>query len=111
MTLHCITQYQFLNCSFARNWWVTIGININRRRQPIQAFKYFTKSLKVPFYMEIIILMSWCIWTTRKDWFFNNIDPTVEGCRSKFVREFRILLHRAKKRYFPGIEQWLDGIT
>jgi hypothetical protein len=63
-------------------------------RQPIQAFKYFMKSLKVPFDMEIIILMPWCIWTTRKDWFFNNIYPTVEGCRSIFVTQ-------SKEEIFP----------
>jgi hypothetical protein len=31
------------------------------------------------------------------DWLFENIDPTVQGCKAKFLGEFRLLLHRAKK--------------
>jgi hypothetical protein len=42
------------------------------------------------------ILMAWSIWLTRNDRIFNNLDPSVEGCRRKFKKEFALLLHRAK---------------
>jgi hypothetical protein len=32
--------------------------------------------LDVPFFMEIIILMAWSVWTVRNDWVFNNIDAS-----------------------------------
>jgi hypothetical protein len=35
------------------------------------------RDLRVPFFMEIIILMSWSIWKSRNDWIFNNIDPSL----------------------------------
>ncbi|TVU40431.1 hypothetical protein EJB05_13896, partial [Eragrostis curvula] len=94
-----------------KNVRASIGVNINRRRTPEQAFKFFKRSLNVPFHMEIVTLMSWCIWTSRNDWLFSDIDPTVEDCKRKFVREFKLLLHRAKKKYFPQIEEWLQNLA
>lgn len=61
--------------------------------------------------MEIIILMTWAIWTTRNDWIFENEDPTVAKCKGKFVHEFSLLLHRAKSSYFPRIKEWLESIS
>lgn len=37
--------------------------------------------------MEIIILLSWNIWTARNDWIFKNIDPLVENCKRNIVNE------------------------
>ena len=48
--------------------------------------------------------MSWAIWTTRNDWIFNKIDPTVEGCTQKFMREFK-----QKEKYFTSISLWIHN--
>jgi hypothetical protein len=40
----------------------------------------------------------------------NNKDPTIEGCKEKFIKEFKLLTLRAKK-YFPTIEVWLDDLA
>jgi hypothetical protein len=41
----------------------------------------------------------------------NNKDPTIEGCKEKFIKEFKLLTLRAKKKYFPTIEVWLDDLA
>jgi hypothetical protein len=66
-----------------------------------------------PFFMEVTILMTWAIWSTRNGWIFENQDPSVSICIRKFLLEFKLLLLRAKKRekYFPIIEQWLHDIA
>jgi hypothetical protein len=61
----------------------------------------------VSFFMEIIILMSWSIWTTRNDWLFNGKDPTVEDCLSKFRREFLPRLHRAQQNTLMAMDDWI----
>ncbi|KAL6851692.1 hypothetical protein ACP4OV_020256 [Aristida adscensionis] len=40
-----------------------------------------------------------------------NVKGTVQGCRAIFKREFTLLLHRAKKKYFPDIEFWLSRFS
>jgi hypothetical protein len=66
--------------------------------------------LAVPFSMEIIILMTWAIWTTRNAWVFNNVDPTVQDCKRKFMSEFSLLLHRVKPDLINPLEVWLNVV-
>jgi hypothetical protein len=60
--------------------------------------------------MEIIILIAWSIWTTRNDWIFNEMDPSVERCRDKFIREFSLVLLRAKPTSIPTLKSWLASL-
>jgi hypothetical protein len=60
--------------------------------------------------MEIIILMAWSIWNTRNDWIFSELDPSVQRCRDKFVREFSLLLLRAKPASIPALQSWLAAL-
>jgi hypothetical protein len=39
------------------------------------------------FFMEIIILISWSIWTTRNDFIFKRINPNLYRYRRKFKEE------------------------
>jgi hypothetical protein len=45
------------------------------------------RHLGVPFFMEIIIAMTWNIRKTRNDWIFNDIDPSVDRCRENFIKD------------------------
>ena len=93
-------KHLFFRCNFAKNCWPSIGLFYPAHLQPLQLIKRIKRGLAVPFYMEIIILMSWCIWTQRNNWLFNMIHPSVVGCKAKFKEEFSILLHRAKRNTF-----------
>jgi ribosomal protein L31E len=42
-----------------------------------RATAYMKHHINKPFAMEIIIIMSWCIWNERNGWLFNNEDPSV----------------------------------
>jgi hypothetical protein len=54
--------------------------------------------------------MNRVIWCERNDWIFNYEDSPVGKCKDKFIKEFILLLHRAKK-YFLTIEQWLEDLA
>ena len=79
-------------CPFVKDCWNSVGILIDDSIDPIQIFDSFRDQLSVPFFMEVIIIMSWSIWTVRKRavidvWAFSR-------------KIFGLLLWRAKK-YFP----------
>lgn len=95
-------KHLFFRCNFARNCWASIGIYY-----PLQHIK---RSLGFNFYLEVIILMCWSIWRRRNDWIFNNMPPSVQGCKDHFIDLFCLMLHRAKGKYFPHIRSWLDGL-
>jgi hypothetical protein len=76
-------------------------------RPLLQILRKIKERLAVSFFMEIIILMPWSIWTTRIDGLFNGKDPTVEDCLSKFRREFLLLLHRVQQNTLMAMEDWI----
>jgi hypothetical protein len=54
--------------------------------------------------------MAWSIWTTRNDWIFNNIDPSVENCKQKFISEFSLMMHKIRTDKAPPMLVWLHTL-
>jgi hypothetical protein len=69
----CILQrletsaHLFLRCNFAKACWASIGATVSTSTSTLRIFNRIRRKLRVPFFMEIIILMTWSIWTTRND--------------------------------------------
>jgi hypothetical protein len=97
-------------CNFAKACWSSIGASVLTSRPVFQILKLLKDKLAVPFYMEIIILMTWAIWTTRNAWIFSNIYPLVQDCKRKFLSEFSLLLHRVKYEMVNPMEVWLNVV-
>jgi len=88
-------SHLFLHCPFAQSCWNSIGLLIGRS-DPYSSLENLRTQLGVPFFMEIIILMSWCIWMQRNDFIFKGLLPSQEQCRNHFVKEFALVILRAK---------------
>jgi hypothetical protein len=69
----------------------------------------FRVQLGVPFSMEIIISMSWAIWSVRNDAIFRNVQPQISNAKRHFRKDFAQVILRAKKPYVPSISQWLEA--
>jgi hypothetical protein len=54
--------------------------------------------------MEVIVIMSWRIWTVRNDAIFQGISKNILRCLENFKQVFGLLLWHAKKKNFPQIE-------
>ncbi|KAG2576649.1 hypothetical protein PVAP13_6NG056066 [Panicum virgatum] len=80
--------------------WLVYKNSRDWRRQ------FIRRRLNVSYALEIIILMVWSIWTTRNDWVFNNIHPTVQDCKRRFCNEFNLLLHRVKPPKLDEMKVW-----
>jgi hypothetical protein len=70
----------FTKCNRAKVCWESIGIVLlpqsNNRKRVIMMLK---RRIAEPFFMEVTILMTWAIWSTRNGWIFENQDPSVSG--------------------------------
>jgi hypothetical protein len=100
----------FLRCNFAKACWQAIGASVPTTRTVPQILNLIRQKLGVSFFMEIIFLVTWSIWTTRNDWMFNGIDPSVQLCLQKFTTEFSLLLLRIKPDKVPPMEVWLQTL-
>jgi hypothetical protein len=68
------------------------------------------KAMCAFFPIEVIILMTWSVWTTSNDWMFNNIDPQVQNCKRRFLSEFSLLLHRVRPDKISAMEVWMNPV-
>nr|TKW02024.1 hypothetical protein SEVIR_8G217500v2 [Setaria viridis] len=104
-----IVNHLFFRCNFARACWNQIGVTYISTRTQWNIITQIKGKLGVPFYMEIIILMTWSIWTTINNWMFNSVDPSPQLCKDKFSSKFNLLL-RACPRLIHLMEAWLHSL-
>jgi hypothetical protein len=97
--------------SFARNCWAHIAVNASSWLKPERATRHIKRILRVPFAMEIIILMCWCIWSQRNAWLFQNEDPQVLKCKDHFKRESGLVIHRSKRSRLDEMQSWLCNLA
>jgi len=53
-------EHLFIHCSFAQGCWASIGLHVGHDG-PFDTLEQLKVQLGVPFFMDIIIVMSWCI--------------------------------------------------
>ena len=68
----------FVSCPFARSCWETLGLVIYQPSDPFGALVSFKNQLQLPFFMEIIVTMSWSIWTVHNDAIFQQVQPSID---------------------------------
>ena len=101
-------DHLFLDCRIARDCWALIGLSVTSSPDMVQKFENLRNQIGKRFFMEIIIIMCWSIWTIRNDAVFREIPACSLWCLEIFRSTFKQLLWRAKKKYFPAIELWLE---
>jgi hypothetical protein len=77
-------DHLFLHCVFAKTCWNWIGIMVPQNKGPFQILESFRAQLNVSFFMEIIIIMCWSIWTVRNNLVFRGEEVTIQKVQACF---------------------------
>jgi len=72
------STHLFIFCPFAQACWGLLDLPIDQEG-PFAALEQFRTQLHVPFFMEIIIVMSWCIWMQRNNLIFSRNPAITRG--------------------------------
>jgi hypothetical protein len=110
---NCILQIEetvihlFFRCNFARRCWLLLGFIPPRTTDLLHTLMRIRRRLQVPWRLETIIIMTWCIWRSRNNWIFNEIPPSVIECKAMFRNEIFLLCHRVKPNLKEEISIWL----
>jgi hypothetical protein len=73
---NCILQIEetlihlFFICNFARRCWLLLGFLPPRNLNLLHTLLRIRRRLQVPWRLETIIIMTWCIWRCRNNWIF-----------------------------------------
>jgi len=65
-------EHLFLNCPFAQQCWSCIGLQIQSHLDPMAILVDLGRQIAESFFMEVIMLMSWSIWTSCNNFIFKN---------------------------------------
>jgi hypothetical protein len=85
-------DHLFLECIFSRDCWALIGLMIVNSPFLIHRIESLKLQIAKKFFMEIIIIMCWTIWTVRNDAIFRGVPPTVLRGLEIFKTLFKQLL-------------------
>jgi hypothetical protein len=58
--------------------------------------------------MEIIMLVTWVIWTTCNDFIFKAVSPSIYRCRKKFKDKMALVIDKAKRKSHKGLSSWVE---
>jgi hypothetical protein len=64
--------------------------------------------LRAPFFMELIMLSTWVIWMIRNDFIFKGTTPNLYRCRKIFKEELALLVHKASRKSYSGLKDWVE---
>lgn len=76
----------FLRCQFAKICWGVLHLHINQDMDPFAIIESLHQQLNIPFFMDVIIIMSWCIWMVRNDLIFRNVQPALDSYKALFKK-------------------------
>ena len=100
----------FFACPFAQQCWHFLGIiwdlNLNFMNMIIAAYRNFPH----PFFMEVLAICCWHLWSRRNDLIFNGIQAKFGKWKADFKDEFTLHLHRIKKTEKPLWQSLINSI-
>jgi hypothetical protein len=102
-------EHLFLECPFAQASWGILNLTIPQGSH-FEVLESFRLQLNVNFFMDIIIMLSWCIWMERNDFIFKNKQPDLSFVKERFKKEFACVILRAKETRKPHMSLWIDSI-
>ena len=78
---------------------------------PFVTLEQLKYQLHVPFFIEVTVVMSWCIWMQRNDFFFRGIQPSQGSCLQHFKKEFALVILRANPIKKSLMSLWLEALV
>jgi hypothetical protein len=99
----------FFHCPFPVSCWFSLNLIVPNTSGPESLLQSSRFQLQLHFFMDVIITMCWAIWSVRNDAIFNDVAPSLDRCRAVFKQKFALVILRAKAKYHPVIDQWLDA--
>jgi hypothetical protein len=76
----------------------------------LQAVEQIRDQVNQNFFMMLVILMCWAIWTTRNDRIFKGIPPNVTRAKAVFALELKILTLRVKTKHTVEFDLWIQNL-
>ena len=102
-------NHLFLICTFARECWSLLGLNLPLQCSFPEVILRMKTHLQRDFF-NAVILMCWTIWMARNDLIFNGNQISFQYCRGFFFKEILLVSLRAKASLSVLFDQWIQSL-
>jgi hypothetical protein len=102
-------EHLFLGCPFASSWWSLFNLTIVQG-DTFQILASLRAQLNVAFFMDIVILIFWSIWTARNGFIFEGRQPDLHSVSEKYKSEFALVILGSKLTNVAPMKLWTDSI-
>ena len=97
-------------CPFAVSCWNLLHLQVPLQATVLEIMDSLAAQLRMPIFMNILILLCWTIWCTRNGVIFDNQSASLPSCKVFFKKEITLLLHRVKPKHQVRLEEWINSI-
>jgi hypothetical protein len=104
-------HHLFLDCPFAMSCWNMLGSAHVIQGNLLDTIPLFKNQIHMPFFMEIIVVMFWGIWSARNDAIFRNQHHSLQSCKLVFKQEPAWVKLRAQRNLSLQLQLWLDNFV
>lgn len=101
-------DHLFFSCQSACDRWNVISIAWNICLPIHQRLKVARRIFAYPFFMEIFMIGTWCIWQERNALVFYGIPPNLHRWKTLFKKEVLNHLPRINSGMHASIQHWLN---
>jgi len=103
-------EHLFFNCQFSVHCWASCGITMQNCNDPFQALNQVQNQADQNFFLPLMILQCWSIWSVRNDFIFKAIPPTLQRVKECLLKELQFLALRVKVRLSTTFELWVQNL-
>ena len=98
-------EHLFFQCPFAVSCWNLLHLQVPLQATVLEIMDSLAAQLRMPIFMNILILLCWTIWCTRNGVIFENQSASLPSCKVFFKKEITLLLHRVKPKHQVCLEE------
>lgn len=103
-------EHLFLGCQFARDSWELIGVNIQNQVNIFAAIDQIRAQSHPSFFLMVIILMCWSIWSARNNFIFKGVQVNPAQVKVAYLKELKIMSLRARAKFAETFDLWIQNL-
>lgn len=103
-------EHLFFDCSTAITRWFALGIIWEEGLNIHDRLAVAKRDFPHPFFMEVFMIGSWCIWNERNALNFDGKAPNFNSWNTAFKKEITAHLFKIKQSLHHSVRVWLNAL-
>jgi hypothetical protein len=96
-------EHLLFHCPFSNQCWASLNMQWQVFGTRLYIVEQGRRDWSGPLFMEVMLTGSWNIWKEHNAYLFQGVAPSLDSWKSRFMKDFELLVHRTKSCYHSFI--------